>query len=153
MQFSRYISDCFISHQISKSLFKSLITGKVQFMLTALPCWSGWHDYFLKSTFLLFITSVSISKAFRLIFFLIRQPPTFPHRHQCSIIGRLGLNHRVRDGNGCFPQAHRHRNIFVFKEVLLLELASSLRAENGVRTKAHFVSPSTRQPRTLIIKQ
>ena len=47
--------------------------------------------------------------------FRIRQPPTLPHRLQCSTIGRLGLNHRVRDGYGCFPQAHRHRNIRVFK--------------------------------------
>ena len=34
---------------------------------------------------------------------LIRQPPTFPYRRQHSIIGRLGLNHRVRDENGCVP--------------------------------------------------
>ena len=34
---------------------------------------------------------------------LIRQPPAFPHRLQCSIIGRLSLNLRVRDENGCFP--------------------------------------------------
>ena len=38
-----------------------------------------------------------------------------PHRLQCSTIGRLGLNHRVRDGNGCYPQAHRHRKIRVLK--------------------------------------
>ena len=31
------------------------------------------------------------------------QPPALPHRLQCSTIGRLGLNHRVRDGYGCFP--------------------------------------------------
>ena len=39
----------------------------------------------------------------------IWQPPTFPYRHQYSIIGRLSLNHRVRDVDGCFPKAHRHR--------------------------------------------
>ena len=33
----------------------------------------------------------------------IRQPPTFPCRLQHSIIGRLSLNHRVRDENGCVP--------------------------------------------------
>ena len=33
----------------------------------------------------------------------IWQPPTFPCRLQHSIIGRLGLNHRVRDENGCVP--------------------------------------------------
>ena len=34
---------------------------------------------------------------------IIWQPPTFPCRLQHSIIGRLGHNHRVRDGNGCVP--------------------------------------------------
>ena len=38
-----------------------------------------------------------------LFFSLIRRPPALPHRLQCSTIGRLGLNRRVRDGNGCFP--------------------------------------------------
>ena len=33
----------------------------------------------------------------------IWQPPTFPCRLQQSIIGRLSLNHRVRDENGCVP--------------------------------------------------
>ena len=31
------------------------------------------------------------------------QPPALPHRLQCSTIGRLWLNLRVRDGYGCFP--------------------------------------------------
>ena len=30
-------------------------------------------------------------------------PPALPCRLQHSTIGRLGLNHRVRDGYGCFP--------------------------------------------------
>ena len=34
---------------------------------------------------------------------LIWQPPTLPRRLQRSTIGRLRLNHRVRDGNGCVP--------------------------------------------------
>ena len=33
----------------------------------------------------------------------IWQPPTFPYRLQHSIIGRLRLNLRVRDENGCVP--------------------------------------------------
>ena len=37
------------------------------------------------------------------LFFQIWRPPTFPYRLQYSIIGRLSLNHRVRDGYGCFP--------------------------------------------------
>ena len=34
---------------------------------------------------------------------LIRQPPALPCRLQHSTIGRLSLNHRVRDENGCVP--------------------------------------------------
>ena len=45
-------------------------------------------------------------------FKVIRQPPALPCRLQHSTIGRLGLNHRVRDGNGCVPQAHRHQKFF-----------------------------------------
>ena len=37
------------------------------------------------------------------IYFIIRQPPILPYRYQYSIVGRLGLNRRVRDGNGCVP--------------------------------------------------
>ena len=58
------------------------------------------------------------------ILFLIWQPPAFPYRLQYSIIGRLGLNHRVRDVYGCFPQAHRHQNSLHF--VNPLEVASQL---------------------------
>ena len=43
------------------------------------------------------------------ISFLIWQPPALPCRHQHSTIGRPGLNHRVRDGYGCAPWAHRHQ--------------------------------------------
>ena len=50
-----------------------------------------------------------IGSFFPLPFLGIRQPPAFPCRLQHSTIGRLGLNHRVRDGNGCVPEAHRHR--------------------------------------------
>ena len=37
------------------------------------------------------------------------RPPALPYRLQHSTIGRRRLNHRVRDGNGCFPSAHRHQ--------------------------------------------
>ena len=33
----------------------------------------------------------------------IWQPPALPYRLQYSTIGRLRLNHRVRDENGCVP--------------------------------------------------
>ena len=34
---------------------------------------------------------------------IIWHSPALPYRLQYSTIGRLGLNHRVRDGNGCVP--------------------------------------------------
>ena len=34
---------------------------------------------------------------------MIWHSPALPYRLQYSTIGRLGLNHRVRDGNGCVP--------------------------------------------------
>ena len=37
------------------------------------------------------------------------RPPAFPRRLQRSIIGLPRLNHRVRNGHGCFPRAHRHQ--------------------------------------------
>ena len=37
------------------------------------------------------------------LLFIVWRPPALPHRLQCSTIGRSGLNHRVRDGNGCVP--------------------------------------------------
>ena len=36
-------------------------------------------------------------------FHKIRHPPALPYRLQHSTIGRLRLNRRVRDGNGCLP--------------------------------------------------
>jgi hypothetical protein len=35
----------------------------------------------------------------------VRRRPTLPHRNQCSTIGAEGLNYRVRNGTGCFPNA------------------------------------------------
>ena len=38
-------------------------------------------------------------------FFLIGRLPTLPHTRACSTIGAVGLNFRVRDGNGWDPLA------------------------------------------------
>ena len=37
--------------------------------------------------------------------------PALPGRLQPGTIGRTGLNHRVRDGNGCLPCTHQHQQI------------------------------------------
>ena len=48
--------------------------------------------------------SVSLTNLALLIAIVrIRQPPALPYRLQHSTIGRLSLNHRVRDENGCVP--------------------------------------------------
>ena len=60
---------------------------------------------------LLFLSSITQKSS--LTFFIIWRPPALPHRLQCSTIGRSGLNHRVRDGNGCVPWTHRHQILFV----------------------------------------
>ena len=51
------------------------------------------------------------------ILFLIWQPPTLPYRLQYSTLGRLGLNLRVRNVNGCFPETHRHQKDWALNEV------------------------------------
>ena len=58
--------------------------------------------------------------------FLVWRPPALPHRLQCSTIGRLGLNRRVRDGNGCFPQAHRHQKSRVLNNSTVKHILSLL---------------------------
>ena len=62
------------------------------------------------------VKPASISSGYPVFLFLIWRPPALPHRLQCSTIGRLGLNRRVRDGNGCVPQPHRHQKSRVLNE-------------------------------------
>ena len=71
------------------------------------------------------ISKVSLWKVFW-------QPPAFPCRRQHSIIGRPGLNHRVRDVteltfHGCFPRAHRHQKMRVLSFAVQFRVK---RAEN-----------------------
>ena len=88
MQFSRYDTDWyFISH----------IRGKIPFLLISLVK-----------------PSIYLIRLMPVVLFLVWRPPALPHRLQCSTIGRLRLNRRVRDGNGCFPQAHRHQKLFSY---------------------------------------
>ena len=116
----------FLSVIRNEKPFSSLITGKTSYgnstsLLIGLTnpspqpeCSSSVHSDL----------SVSILKYNRinpLFLFLFRQPPTLPHRLQCSTIGRPGLNHRVRDGNGCVPWPHRHRKFSVLSRTFIIE--------------------------------
>ena len=100
---SLFLTDVLSVITYTKSLLRiwSLVKPAIQ---TALPRWCGLHLLWCRS----------ISSPFpRLFFWGSRQPPAFPCRLQHSIIGRFSLNRRVRDGYGCFPEAHRHRKSFV----------------------------------------
>ena len=108
------------------SLLKPLITGKTSYHNSASPL-IGLTPVSRSSSFtVLFPTELPYWCLFlyeqvpHLFFSLIRRPPALPHRLQCSTIGRLRLNRRVRDGNGCFPQAHRHRKYSVIGFLILL---------------------------------
>ena len=70
---------------------------------------------------------IYIINCFRSYYLVIRQPPTFPHSRPCSILGRISLNHRVRDGNGCCPYPYRHRKFFMVSSSLSYP-SSALRA-------------------------
>ena len=96
-------------------VMKPLITGKTSYpnstsLLTGLtPVHRSLPFTVLFPTELTYQCLFLYEQVLPLFFSLIRRPPALPHRLQCSTIGRLHLNRRVRDGNGCFPQAHRHR--------------------------------------------
>ena len=98
MQFSMYMSDWCLSVIKNQNLFWSLITGKNQFI-----------------------------SFFHIKLFIIWRPPALPHRLQCSTIGRSGLNHRVRDGNGCVPWPHRHQKHWVILRECSLSLHPQFR--------------------------
>ena len=132
MQFSRYILNLwpifYQSLEISKQLYvslKPLITGKTSYhnstslLIGLTPVSRSSSFTVLFPTELPYWCLFLYEQAFHLFFSLIRRPPALPHRLQCSTIGRLRLNRRVRDGNGCFPQAHRHQK-YVIKLLSLI---------------------------------
>ena len=134
MQFSRYILTDALSvirnikfSVLRTSYLKSLITGKTSYInsssrlirvsiglidcLLAPPCFRQGS----LSNACIYVQQTCVC----CFLFLIWRPPALPHRLQCSTIGRLRLNRRVRDGNGCFPQAHRHQK-YVMKLLSLI---------------------------------
>ena len=108
------------------------LSGLVMFVNITSDVLSGSIYQFLSILILLFLIDISIYKFFISSYavfkvhqccfrsplpqlsFLIWRPPALPHRRQCSTIGRPGLNHRVRDGYGCFPRAYRHQKSLLF---------------------------------------
>ena len=116
MKFSRYILTVLSVIRKLKSFWTLWPLVNPAYILTAFPAvMGGTHSVPLCSNDL---CGWGFASDFRIhhFLFLIRQPPALPCRLQHSTIGRLGLNHRVRDGNGCVPWAHRHRKY----EVILL---------------------------------
>ena len=112
------------------NIFRPLITGETSFHSTALLIGLA-RRIVVRPCLYLFLTSAAVLPLF--FFFLNWRPPTLPHRLQCSTIGRSGLNHRVRDGNGCCPWTHRHQKAWVLGEVfssLRTKLCSSASARS-----------------------
>ena len=122
MQFSRYIKmrashpDRLSSVITYTNLFVYLITGETSYhnstslLIGLTPVSRSSPFTVLFPTELTYRCLFLYEQVLHLFFSLIRRPPALPHRLQCSTIGRLGLNRRVRDGNGCVPQPHRHQN-------------------------------------------
>ena len=125
MQFSRYMVMChsfklyiysfltevYQSLETWKLTFNSLITGKTSYhnstslliRLAPISCCSSFACIYMN------LPNICSGSASCSSIFIAWRPPTLPHRLQWSTISRLSLNHRVRDGNGCYPQAHRHQ--------------------------------------------
>ena len=125
---------------------KPLITGKTSYHNSTSLLIGLTPAHRSSPSTVLFPTELTCQRLFlyeqapSLFFSLIRRPPALPHRLQCSTIGRLRLNRRVRDGNGCFPQAHRHR-----KHYLLGEVFSSLVNKLVLRSRTTSFSLITQQ--------
>ena len=103
------------------------LSGLVMFVNITSDVLSGSIYQFLSILILLFLIDISIYKFFISSYavfkvhqccfrsplpqlsFLIWRPPALPCSPPHSTIGRPGLNHRVRDGYGCCPRAHRRQ--------------------------------------------
>ena len=106
------LTEVYQSLETWKLTFNSLITGKTSYhnstallmRLAPISCCSSFACIYMN------LPNICSESALCSSIFIAWRPPTLPHRLQWSTIGRLSLNHRVRDGNGCYPQAHRHQN-------------------------------------------
>ena len=106
------LTEVYQSLETWKLTFNSLITGKTSYHISSsllmrlapISCCSSLACIYMN------LPNICSGSASCSSIFIAWRPPTLPHRLQWSTIGRLSLNHRVRDGNGCYPQAHRHQN-------------------------------------------
>ena len=100
-------------YKICKSFLFSMIYGLMCFLIcsfqgtSARPCRAmnihGIRTHPLSRAPSGCVPSLYIQFPLRDLFFISWQPPALPCRLQQSTIGRLSLNRRVRDGNGCVP--------------------------------------------------
>ena len=100
-----------------------------QYVVFNVQCWLFLISHYIPKWFLIsnHWLNQHLYKTFKwMIYFIIRQPPALPCRLQHSTIGRIGLNHRVRDGYGCDPYTHRHRKFSVSQRTLIIEQQSPL---------------------------
>ena len=90
---------CRLSRMTIQKMPKILFFGQVRITPVRLYITRNYNIFTISQTY---PQTQKDSKHFRFeSFFLPRQLPTFPGRHQPSIISVTELNCRVRNGNGC----------------------------------------------------
>ena len=67
--------------------------------------------------------SLLLEAALLVITITFWHPPILPCRLQQSTVGRIGLNRRVRYGNGCVPYTYRHQNFCSFSLLQSIRLS------------------------------
>ena len=99
MQFSRYIVICtWIVASLRRQHLRAMNIHGIRTHPPGLYIVISVPDVLPLSHVLLLYKTLS-----QVYFLLHWQPPALPCRLQQSTIGRLSLNRRVRDGNGCLP--------------------------------------------------
>ena len=105
--------DPLLARQVLSQLSYTPVSRSSAFLTFSVTEMTGISFLYILSEIASLILKIT---CFVLFLKLSRQPPALPCRLQHSTIGRLGLNRRVRDGNGCFPQTHRHRNDLITQQ-------------------------------------
>ena len=86
--------------------------------------------------------SLLLEAALLVITIMFWHPPILPCRLQQSTVGRIGLNRRVRYGNGCVPYTYRHQNFCSLSLMGLSGLEPPTSRLSGVRSNRLSYKPS-----------
>ena len=99
-------------------------------------------------------TQKRTSNDFEVLFTGFRRPSTLPGSFPPSTIDRSGLNRRVRNGNGCVPQAHHHRKFSIYEVSGLDRLpVKVMHLQNRIQSNFHHKFFIRSSPRSISIGQ